>query len=103
MDKPAPTTEQLKEQWTAFAPEFSRLLTRQTDVSAFQLLSHLQLYKDDVSKVVEVGCGGGGGTQLLTSLMKPGAKVVALDLTPAFLEIGTAHLHLHLHLHLHFA
>lgn len=88
MNKPAPTTEQLKEQWNAFAPEFSRVLTRQTDVSAFQLFSNLQLYKNDVNQVVEVGCGAGGGTQLITSLVKPGAKVVALDLTPAFLEIG---------------
>jgi trans-aconitate methyltransferase len=92
MDKPAPTTEQLKEQWNAFAPEFARVLTRQTDVSAFQMLTQLQLHKEDVRSVVEVGCGAGGGTQLLTSLMRPGAKVVALDLTPAFLDIGTSSL-----------
>jgi len=88
MEKPAPTTEQLRDQWDAFAPDFSRILTRQTDMSAFQLLALLQLYKEEVQNVVEVGSGGGGGTHLLTTLARPGTKITAVDLSPVFLEIG---------------
>lgn len=90
MDKPPPSTEQLRDLWSAFAPEFARVHTRHTDVTAFQLLTQLQLYKPDVRHVLEVGCGAGGGTRLLLDQApRPDSfHVVAVDLTPAFLDIG---------------
>jgi len=95
MDKPPPTEAHLKEYWSAYAPTFTKFLTRQTDVSAFQLVTQLQVHKENVRSVVEVGSGAGGGTQLIVQQVRPGTKVVALDLSPAFLDVARKRLEGH--------
>ncbi len=83
-----PTEQENKQMWNTFAPVFSSGHTRSTNQAAFSLATHLHLYKDDVNDILEVGCGGGGGTELINMLKRKEAKFVATDLSDVFLEHG---------------
>jgi len=87
-DLPPPTAESLKSQWNAFAPIFTDKLQPLTDQTALSLATHLHLGDPSVRSVVEIGSGGGGGTEIVFRMKNPDAKLVACDLSDAFLELA---------------
>jgi ubiquinone/menaquinone biosynthesis C-methylase UbiE len=85
---PPPSSAQLKDKWNCAAPYFTSQLQRMSNQAAFSLATHLKVDRESVKDIVEVGSGGGGGTEILYSMKPPHARLVACDLSDAFLELA---------------
>lgn len=78
--------DELRAHWDAFAPLFARCCAPGTSLLARALIEHLRLA--EAEDVLEVGAGPGDGAVVLQDSLRPGARLVVTDISPAMVAMA---------------
>ena len=82
-------TEELKKKWDEFSKIFQELLEPSTNITAYSLVSLLGIREqnDKVLRILDLGCGGGGGSYLIASSMHKDGHLTSLDLSKEMIKL----------------
>jgi len=79
--------EELLQKWDVFANDFVKYIEPSTKISLYSLLHALEIEKGNA--ILELACGGGGGTLLAHPLLSKDARLVVSDFSPNMLQIAS--------------
>lgn len=80
----------LRDRWDDFAPVFADRYERYTRTLANTLASSAELERAD--RVLELGCGAGGGGLEILRYLRPDTRLTCVDLSPGMLRIARSRL-----------
>ncbi|KAF0974076.1 hypothetical protein FDP41_006686 [Naegleria fowleri] len=87
--------DELKSKWDAFSKTFQQVLEPSTNITAQSLISSLALYANNECSrhqkihILDIGCGGGGGSFLIASQMpnSDDYELTSMDLSPEMVKL----------------
>ncbi|KAG2374574.1 hypothetical protein C9374_010593 [Naegleria lovaniensis] len=84
--------DELKSKWDAFSKIFQQVIEPSTNITAQSLISSLVL--NQKKHILDIGCGGGGGSYLIASQMPSDCELTSMDLSSEMIKLTRDRCHL---------
>lgn len=83
-----PSTPEIKTRWDTFAKCFQESFEPSANITAYSLISSLNIGKEQPKRILDLGCGAGGGSFLIGVTQHPESHLTCMDLSSEMIELA---------------